>query len=81
MTIDAEIAVDDVVVVRWHASGTHDGDIMGLPPTGDRGKDIKGITWTWFEDGKAVEGWTQWDVLGFMQDIGALPAGDGAAAV
>jgi len=80
MTIDDTVAVDDVVVVRWTANGTHDGDVMGLPPTGNRGRGTHGISWTRFEDGKAVENWTQWDVLGFMQDVGAMPAGEQAAA-
>src|SRR5687767_518825 len=33
-TIDDMIAVDDKVVTRWTARGTHQGDLMGIPPTG-----------------------------------------------
>ena len=80
MTLDDEVASGDVVVVRWHAEGTHDGEVMGQAPTGNRGRPTQGISWTRFEDGKAVEGWTQWDVLGLMQDIGLAPSGQEAAA-
>jgi len=80
MTIEDELAVDDVVVVRWHAQGTHDGEVMGQPPTGNTGRPTHGISWTRFENGKAVEGWTQWDILGLMQDIGLAPSGAEAAA-
>ena len=79
MTMDASVAVDDVVITRSHREGTHDGEIMGLAPTGSRGRGTHGISWTRFEDGKAAEGWNQWDVLGFMQDIGAVPSGQEAA--
>lgn len=79
MAVDAELAAGDVVVVRWHAEGTHDGEIMGLPPTGN-GDTTHGMSWIRYQDGKAVESWTQWDVLGFMQSIGAVPSAESAAA-
>ncbi len=63
MTVDAELAAGDVVVVRWHAEGTHDGEIMGSRPTGNDDT-THGMSWIRYEDGKAVESWTQWDVLG-----------------
>ena len=80
MTLDDEVAAGDVVVVRWHAEGTHDGEVMGQAGTGNTGRPTNGISWTRFEDGKAVEGWTQWDVLSLMQDIGLAPSGQEAAA-
>jgi predicted ester cyclase len=34
---------------------------------------VTGITISRFADGKIVEGWTNLDALGLMQQIGALP--------
>ncbi len=34
LTVDALIAKDDNVVVRWSLDGTHRGDSLGIPPTG-----------------------------------------------
>ncbi len=79
LTIDDELEGGDTVVVRWHAEGTHDGEIMGLPPTGNSDT-THGISWIKYEDGKAVESWTQWDVMGFMRSIGAVPDSQAAAA-
>jgi predicted ester cyclase len=34
---------------------------------------VSGITIDRFEDGKIVEGWTNWDTLGMMQQLGVVP--------
>ena len=44
MTLDDEVAADDVVVARWHAEGTHDGEVMGQAPTGNTRAPTHGIT-------------------------------------
>jgi predicted ester cyclase len=46
---------------------------MGIPATG---KPIKvGYIDIWrLENGKAVENWVQMDIMGLMQQLGALPA-------
>ena len=78
MTIEDVIAEGDKVVVRWTAVGTHEGEVMGIPASG-KTSTVTGIGIDRFEDGKIVEGWTNWDTLGMLQQIGALPAPQEAA--
>jgi len=72
VTIEDMIAEGDMVVVRDTASGTHQGELMGIPPTG---KQVKwtGINIHHFENGKFAESWTNMDSLGIMQQLGAIP--------
>ncbi len=43
ITIEEQIAEGDRVVTRWTARGTHQGDLMGIPPTGKQAT-VTGIT-------------------------------------
>src|SRR5262245_41252789 len=76
--VDDVFAEGDKAVARWTSSGTHLGDYMGAPPTGKR-LTTSGITIFRFEDGKVVEEWIQSDMLGLLQQVGALPAPAGQA--
>ena len=71
-TIDEIFEVDDRVVIRWTARGTHTGELMGLAPTGAR-TTTTGITIDRFEDGMIAESWSNWDTLGLMRQLGAAP--------
>ena len=73
VTIEDLVAEGDQVVTRWSARGTHQGDFMGIPPTG---KDVlvTGIATDRFEGGKSVEHWEIVDQLGMMQQLGVIPA-------
>jgi len=62
----------DRVAVRWSASGVHAGDLLGVPATG-RKVDITGIDVFRIKDGKLAEMWQNWDQLGLLQQIGAIP--------
>jgi len=44
------------LAVRYTVSGTHTGELMGIPPTG-REFSMTGITVMHFEDGSVVERW------------------------
>ncbi len=72
VTIEHQFSDGDYVATRFTARGTHDGEIMGVPPTG---KDVTvaciGIS-RW-HDGKVVEEWELSDTLGALAQIGALP--------
>jgi steroid delta-isomerase-like uncharacterized protein len=72
--VDDLIASQDIVVARWRAEGTHSGEFQGLPPTG-RFASITGITIFRLRNGRIVEEWGQSDMLGLLQQLGALPAG------
>jgi len=72
-TTEDIIAEGDKVVIRWTATGTHQGELMSIPASGRQ------VTWTGmtiyrFADGKIVENWWAYDALGMMQQItGPLP--------
>jgi predicted ester cyclase len=54
--VEAVLAHGDQVVVRWLATGTHDGEGLGILPT-NRPVTPRGITWLRIKDGKLMEGW------------------------
>jgi len=72
-TIDDLIAEGDRVVVRMTNRGTHQGEFMGIPPTGKR-IEVSAITMLRFADGKLAEEWVQADMLGVMEQLGVVPA-------
>jgi steroid delta-isomerase-like uncharacterized protein len=64
----------DKVVARARATGTHQGDFLGMPATGRR-IDVQLIDIIRFgEDGRAAEHWGVLDALAMMQQLGAIPA-------
>jgi steroid delta-isomerase-like uncharacterized protein len=60
------------VVVRWTGTGTHVGEVNGIPPTGHKIR-VDAITIHRLDDGKIAESWEVWDTLGFLQQIGVVP--------
>lgn len=73
VTIEDQIAEGDKVVTRWTAHGTHQGEFLGIVPTGRHGA-ITGITIDRIAGGKVVECWTNADDLGLMRLLGVIPA-------
>lgn len=69
VTIEDIIAKDDNVVIRWTATGTHQGEFRGIAATG---KNISygGITITRLENNKLQEIWWARDTLGLMRQLG-----------
>jgi steroid delta-isomerase-like uncharacterized protein len=72
ISIDQQIAEGDTVVTRWTATGTHQGDLMEMPATGKQAI-TAGININRIAGGKLVEGWGLFDMLGLLQQIGAIP--------
>lgn len=64
------------IAIRGAANGTHDGQLMELPPTG-RQVTLKGMNFVRLEDGKITEDWVIWDSMGLMQQLGMGPGADG----
>jgi len=73
MTIHDEVVAGDRIVTRWTATGTHDGDLPGLPRTGKK-VSVTGITIARLSNGKFVESWNNWDALGMLRQLGAIPS-------
>lgn len=57
------------VVARFTVRGTHQGEYMGLPPTGNAFAS-GGIWWGRIKDNKVVAAREEADVLGMMQQLG-----------
>ncbi len=70
--IEELIAEGDVVAGRLTMSGTHEGPLMGTPPT-RRSVRQDHMHFVRFEDGKAVEHWGVRDDLGMMKQLGLMP--------
>jgi steroid delta-isomerase-like uncharacterized protein len=75
ITIEDTIADGDKVTVRLVLEGTHQGDGLGIPPTGRRVR-VAGIVIAKITGGQIVAGWNSWDQLGLLRQLGALPAPD-----
>jgi len=70
--VHEQIAEGDLVVTRWTGKGTHDGELMGMPPTG-KWVEVDGVAIDRISGGKIVESWNCFDALGMMQQLGAIP--------
>jgi predicted ester cyclase len=71
-TIDDMVAEGDKVATRITARGTHEGELMGIAPTGKK-ITFTGILITRWVGGKEVEAWEIPDMLGMMQQLGVMP--------
>jgi len=68
-TVDDIVAEGDMAVARWTSTGTHLGELLGMPPTGATvtGTGISFVQWA---DGKMQTEWVAWDSLAMMQQLG-----------
>ena len=73
-TMEDLLAEGDKVALRFTFRGTHQGEFLGIAPTGKQ-VTMVGIDIFRIADGRIVELWGQEeDVLGMMQQIGAIPS-------
>ena len=69
------LASGDKVAARVRATGTHQGEFMGMPATGKR-VDVQLIDIIRFgDDGLAHEHWGVVDLMAMMQQLGVIPEG------
>ena len=73
VTVDIAIAEGDYATTRWTARGTQKGELFGIAPTGKQAT-VTGITIDRYSGGKIVESWSNWDTLGLLQQLGAVPS-------
>ena len=65
------IAEGDIVIVRTIDSGTHEGEFMGIPATGNK-FEVGAVIIFHIKDGKIVEFWEEMDMLGLMMHLGMV---------
>ena len=73
ITVEKQVAEDDLVAVHWTARGTNTGTGNGIPATG-RSVQITGTTLFRLDAGRIAEEWTCANSLGLMRQLGMLPA-------
>ena len=72
LTAEDMIAEADKVVQRLTARGTHQGELMDIPPTG-RQITVTAIEIFRLAEGKIAEQWVALDNLGLLQQLGVIP--------
>ena len=71
-SVEDMIAEGDKVVTRKTFHGIHEGEFMGIPPSG-RTVNVSLIDIVRISDGQVVEHWSVGDNLGMMQQLGVVP--------
>lgn len=72
MTPEDMIAEGDKVAVRLTMTGTHTGELMGIPPT-NKSFSVQGIDILEIRDGKGTAHWGVTDMAALMQQLGLAP--------
>jgi steroid delta-isomerase-like uncharacterized protein len=78
-TIDELIVSGDSVVISITLSGTHTGNLMGIPATGNP-LSVHGMVRSRLQEGKIIEEWEILDMLGMFQQLGVISFPSQAAA-
>lgn len=71
-TIELQIAEGDYVATRLTYNAINEGPLQGNPASGKKTK-VTGMTLHHIVNGKIVEEWDEFDALGMLQQIGAIP--------
>ena len=75
---DFQVTFEDMVVEgnqvasRWTAHGTHEAELVGIPPTGQQAT-WTGMTSYRFDGGKIAEAWWSRDMLSLLMQLGVVP--------
>jgi steroid delta-isomerase-like uncharacterized protein len=64
-------ATEDDIALAYTITGTHQGDFLGVAPTGKH-ISARGMQIARFEDGKIVERWGSSDELGILKQLGVM---------
>jgi steroid delta-isomerase-like uncharacterized protein len=71
-TLEQIVAEGDKVVVRWTSRGTHQGEFMGVAPTG-RHVTFTGMRLFRIAENKIAESWVNIDEQGLQEQLGTAP--------
>jgi steroid delta-isomerase-like uncharacterized protein len=72
-TLEETVTEGDTVAARFTMRGTHDGEFFGIPASGKK-ISVQAMNFYYLADGRIIGERGQPDLLGVMQQIGALPA-------
>jgi steroid delta-isomerase-like uncharacterized protein len=72
VTVEHQFTEGDYVATRHTLRGRHQGELMGIPPTGND-IEVTGLTISRCRDGRIEEEWELVDVQSLLAQIGALP--------
>ena len=73
VTVEGQIAEDDIVVTRWRFDATHTGPLYDIPQSG-RTISVPGVHVHRISEGKIVEIWAHPDTFSFMSQMGLVPS-------
>jgi steroid delta-isomerase-like uncharacterized protein len=77
--VDMVAEGEDKVAIRFDVTGTHKGEFQGILPSGKK-ISFDGMEFFTIIDGKIREIWVSEDMMGLMQQIGAIPTSTPRAA-
>ena len=72
LSIDEQVAEGDSVVTRVTMSGSFDGPMGDIPPTG-KSATVQMTALAHIREGRIVEEWEIFDQLGMLQQLGVIP--------
>jgi len=72
--LTARFVADTWGVMEWVLSGTHHGNLPGMPATGKRFSAVRGTTIVELQGGKIRRSSDYWDAATLMRQVGLLPA-------
>lgn len=73
LTVVSMIAEGDHVAWRWTMRGTHQGEFLGIPPTGTQ-VTMTGIAIYRIIEGKIVDRWGEADIWGLVEQLKSIPS-------
>ena len=73
VTVQHVVGEGDLVATHWTVTGTHQAEFFGVPATG-RKATVEGMNVYRLAGGRITDVWTQFDALGLMGQLGALPS-------
>jgi predicted ester cyclase len=72
-TVEDAVAEGDTVAMRVTLCGTHEGEFMGIEPTGNA-FEVGNAVFTRIADGEVAERWVQPDMLGMLRQLEVVDA-------
>jgi steroid delta-isomerase-like uncharacterized protein len=80
VTVNSSTIDGQRLAQEWTSTGTHQGELMGVAPTGRWIENYGAMVVTWDDDGKVIEGSVYWNPLAMLRQLGLLDEDDPAQA-